>query len=198
MTDLDAIADRLEIIEVCTRTHWCYDHQDWDGLDFLFADAVSMPTLAQAGSTGFDLDTYLDGYLFSREELKRALSSVQAGLITQHLIAGHQVALEGDTAVCLAHSVNIHLASGLASRLASGVGSAAGASDSGASDSGASDSRPSGSGHGLVAHGNDYRFDLLRTAEGWRIRGWVPRIRWGYGDEASYDADARQAAWRQA
>ena len=168
VTDLGAIADRLEIIEVGTRVHWCYDHQDWDGLDFLFADAVSMPTLAQAASPGFDLDTYLVGYLFSREELKRALSSVRAGLITQHLIAGHQVTLEGDTAVCLAHSVNIHLAS----RSASGVG--------------------------LVAHGNDYRFDLVRTADGWRIRGWVPRIRWGYGDDASYDANARQAAWRQA
>jgi hypothetical protein len=184
MTNIGAIVDRLEIIEVCTRTHWCYDHRDWDGLDALFAVAVSMPTLEQAGSPGFDLETYLDGYLFSREELKRALSSVQAGLITQHLIAGHQVTLEGDTAVCLAHSVNIHLAS----RLASGVASVAGAPDSGAS----------ATGHGLVAHGNDYRFDLLRTVDGWRIRGWVPRIRWGYGDEASYDANARQAAWRQA
>jgi hypothetical protein len=184
MTVLGAMADRLEIIEVCTRVHWCYDHQDWDGLDFLFADAVSMPTLAQAGSPGFDLDTYLDGYRFSREELKRALSSVQAGLITQHLIAGHQVTVEGDTAVCLAHSVNIHLAS----PLVPGAASVGAASDSGAS----------GSRHGLVAHGNDYRFDLLRTADGWRIRGWVPRVRWGYGDGASYDADARQAAWRQA
>jgi hypothetical protein len=166
--DLQGVSDRLEIIEVCTRVHGCYDHQDWDGLDFLFAGTVSMPTLAQADSPGFDLGSYLEGYLFSREELKRALSSVQAGLITQHLIAGHQVMLEGDTAVCLAHSVNIHLAS----RSASGVG--------------------------LVAHGNDYRFDLLRTTDGWRIRGWVPQMRWGYGDEASYDADARQAAWRQA
>jgi SnoaL-like protein len=174
MTDLGAIADRLEIIEVCTRVHWCYDHQDWDGLDFLFADAVSMPTLAQAGSPSFDLGSYLDGYLFSRGELKRALSSVRAGLITQHLIAGHQVTVEGNTAVCLAHSVNVHLAS-----RASGSGA-------------------SGSGRGLVAHGNDYRFDLLRTADGWRIRGWVPSIRWGFGDGASYDADARQAAWRQA
>ena len=172
MTDLGAIADRLEIVEVCTRVHWCYDHQDWDGLDLLFADPVSMPTLAQAGSPGFDLGRYLDGYLFSREELKRALSSIKAGLITQHLIAGHQVTIEGDTAVCVAHSVNIHLAS-------------------------RSTSGGTGSGRGLVAHGNDYRFDLVRTADGWRIRGWVPRIRWGYGDHASYDADARQAAWRQ-
>ncbi len=109
MTDLAAIADKLEIIEVCTRTHWCYDHQEWDGLDALFAGTVSMPTLAQAAEPGFDLGSYLGGYLFTREELKRALRSVQEGLTTQHLIAGHQVTLSGDRAVCLAHSVNIHL-----------------------------------------------------------------------------------------
>jgi hypothetical protein len=170
MTDLAAIADKLEIIEVCTRVHWCYDHQDWDGLDALFADAVSMPTLAQAASAGFAVGRYLDRYLFSRDELKRALSSVKDGLVTQHLIAGHQVTLDGDRAVCVAHSVNIHLTSATASV-------------------------PGGD---LVAHGNDYRFDLVRTVGGWRIRGWVPRIRWSHGDEASYDAAAKQAAWREA
>jgi hypothetical protein len=172
MTDLAAIADKLEIIEVCTRVHWCYDHQQWDGLDELFFDPVSMPTLAQADAPGFDTGRYLEDYLFSREELRRALSSVKLGLITQHLIAGHQVALDGDRAVCLAHSINVHLASGASSATGSGPG-------------------------GLVAHGNDYRFDLVRTADGWRIRGWVPRIRWSYGDEASYDAAAKQAAWRE-
>jgi hypothetical protein len=169
LTDLLAVADKLEIIEVCTRVHWCYDHQEWDGLDALFDGTVSTPTLAQAASPGFDAEHYLDDYLFTRDELKRALGAVRQGLTTQHLIAGHQVTLNGDRAVCLAHSVNIHLSSGIASV-------------------------PGG---GMVAHGNDYRFDLLRTAESWRIRGWVPRIRWSYGDEASYDAAAAQAAWRE-
>jgi hypothetical protein len=164
MADLAVISDKLEIIEVCTRVHWCYDHQQWDGLDALFSDVVAMPTLAQAASAGFDVGRYLDEYLFSRDELKRALSSVKDGLITQHLIAGHQITLDGDRAVCLAHSINVHLASG----------------------------------RDLVAHGNDYRFDLVRTGGGWRIRGWVPRIRWSHGDEASYDAGAKQAAWREA
>jgi hypothetical protein len=171
-----AIADRLEIIEVCTRVHWCYDHEDWAGLDALFDGTVSMPTLAQVAEPGFDPGRYLDQYLFTREELKRAVCSVRRGLITQHLIAGHQVSLNGDQAVCLAHSINIHLPSG------TGAGSGGSAS---------------GPGGGLVAHGNDYRFDLVRTADGWRIRGWVPRIRWGYGDEDSYDAAAKQAAWRE-
>jgi hypothetical protein len=26
--DVRALADRLEIIEVCTRHHWCVDHRD--------------------------------------------------------------------------------------------------------------------------------------------------------------------------
>jgi SnoaL-like protein len=170
MTDLAAIADKVEIIEVCTRVHWCYDHQEWDEFDELFFDVVSMPTLAQAAEPGFDPGRYLDGYLFTGDELKRALGSVKAGVTTQHLIAGHRVTLSGDRAVCLAHSVNIHLPP-------------VAASDPGAN---------------LVAHGNDYRFDLLRTAAGWRIRGWVPRVRWSSGNEASYDAAARQAAWRDA
>jgi hypothetical protein len=157
---LAAVADKLEIIEVCTRVHWSYDHEDWDALDDLFAGTVSMPTLAQAREPGFDPGTYLSHYLFSREEVKGALRSVKTGLTTQHLVAGHQVTLRGNRAVCLAHSVNIHLP-----------------------------------GSGLVAHGNEYRFDLVRAAEGWRIRGWVPRRRWHHGDLAAYDAEARQAAW---
>ena len=183
MTDLAVITDKLEIIEVCTRVHWCYDHQQWDGLDALFSDVVSMPTLAQVASAGFDAGRYLDEYLFSRDELKRALASVQDGLVTQHLIAGHQVALDGDRAVCVAHSINVHLASGASAALgAPGPGPGPGP----------------GADAGLVAHGNDYRFDLVRTGDGWRIRGWVPRIRWSYGDEASYDAAAKQAGWREA
>lgn len=36
---------------------------------------------------------------------------------------------------------------------------------------------------------------LGAAGDGWRIRGRLPRIRWSYGDESSYDATARQAAW---
>ena len=63
---------------------------------------------------GFAVGRYLDDYLFTRDELKRALSSVKDGLTTQHLIAGHQVTLDGDSAVCLAQSINVHLTSGMA------------------------------------------------------------------------------------
>jgi hypothetical protein len=166
MTDLAAVADKLEIIEVCTRTHWCYDHEAWDGLAASFADTVSMPTVAQVtGDPDFDAGTYLGRYLFTREEVTRALRSVKQGLVTQHLIAGHQVRLDGDRAVCLAHSINVHLPAGPAS------------------------------GAGLLAHGNEYRFDLIRTAGGWRIRGWIPRVRWSYGDDSVHDVAAKQRAW---
>jgi len=104
MADMAAVADKLDIIEVCTRAHWCYDHEAWAALDTVFADTVSMPTVAQVtDDPHFDADTYLSRYLVTREEVKRALGSFKEGLTTQHLIAGHQVTLDGDRAVCLAH-----------------------------------------------------------------------------------------------
>jgi hypothetical protein len=157
---LAAVADKLEITEVCTRVHWSYDHEDWDALDGLFAGTVSMPTLAQASEPGFDVDGYLSRFLFHREELKRALRTVKTGLVTQHLVAGHHVSLGANKAVCRAHSINVHLTEA-----------------------------------GIVQHGNEYRFDLIRTAEGWRIRGWIPWLRWSHGDSSGYDVAARQAAW---
>jgi SnoaL-like domain len=164
--DLQEVADRLEIIEVCTRLHWCVDHRDWDGLDDLLADQVSFPTPAELAAEGFDPARYRR----SRAEVKAAYPGLLAGLITQHLIAGHQVELDGDRAVCRAHSINIHVPENPDS----------------------ADSR------GLVAHGNEYRFELARTPAGWRIDGRQTWIRWRSGDEAHYDVDHRLLAWSQA
>ena len=80
--DLQAVADRLEIIEVCTRLHWCVDHRDWDGLDDLLADQVSFPTPAEMSAPGFDPARYRR----SRAEVKAAYPGLLKGLITQHLI----------------------------------------------------------------------------------------------------------------
>jgi hypothetical protein len=55
--------------------------------------------------------------------------------ITQHLIAGHQVELDGDRAICRADSINVHLPV-----------------DARGGEIGA-----------LVLHGNEYRFELERT-----------------------------------
>jgi hypothetical protein len=158
--DLREVADRLEIIEVCTRLHWCVDHRDWDGLDDLLADQVSFPTPSELATPGFDPKRYRR----SRAEVKAAYPGLLAGLITQHLIAGHQVELDGDRAVCRAHSINVHL--------------------------------PEESANGtLILHGNEYRFELARTASGWRIDGRQTWIRWRSGDEAHYDVDQRLLEW---
>ena len=101
---LRALADRLDIIEACTRLHWCVDHRAWDGLDDLLADYVSFPTPAEMAAPGFDPARYRR----SRAEVKAAYPGLLAGLVTQHLIAGHQVDLDGDRAVCRAHAINVH------------------------------------------------------------------------------------------
>jgi hypothetical protein len=99
------LADRLDIIEVCTRLHWCVDHRDWDGLDDLLDDQVSFPTPDELAAPGFDPANYVR----SRAEVKAAYPGLLAGLLTQHLIAGHQVQLDGDRAVCRAHAINVHV-----------------------------------------------------------------------------------------
>jgi hypothetical protein len=164
--DLQALADRLEVIEVCTRLHWCVDHRDWDGLDDLLADHVSFPTPAEMTAPGFDPARYRR----SRAEVKAAYPGLLSGLITQHLIAGHQVELDGDRAVCRAHAINVHVPDG-------------------------DDSGDGGKGGGLVLHGNEYRFELARTADGWRIDARQTWIRWRWGDEARYDVDQRLLEW---
>jgi hypothetical protein len=160
---LQELADRLEIIEVCTRMHWCVDHRDWDGLDDLLADYVSFPTPAEMAVPDFDPSSYRR----SRAEVKAAYPGLLGGLITQHLIAGHQVELDGDRAVCHAHSINVHLPV-----------------DAGSGETGA-----------LVLHGNEYRFELERTRSGWRIHARRTWIRWRWGDEAHYDVDKRMREW---
>jgi len=161
--DLRDVADRLDIIEVCTRLHWCVDHRDWDGLDDLLADHVSFPTPAEIAAPDFDPARYQR----SRAEVKAAYPGLLAGLITQHLIAGHQVELDGDRAVCRAHSINVHRP-----------------------ENAKDDENP-----GLVLHGNEYRFELARTPPGWRITGRQTWIRWRAGDETHYDVDRRLVEW---
>ena len=157
--------DRFEIIQLCLRPHWIYDHDAWDDLDEVFTDPLSMPTVSQVAEPSFDPEDYLDDYLVARAQMRRGMEMFKAGRLTQHLVAGHHVELRGDAAVCWAHSVNIHFP--------------------------ASDVR----GETLLAHGNEYRFDCVRTADGWRIRGWAPTVRWSYGNETSHDALAKSQAW---
>jgi hypothetical protein len=102
---LESLADHLDIIEVCTRLHWCVDHRDWDGLDDLLDEHVSFPTPAELARPGFDAGDFVR----RRSEIKAAYPALLSGLITQHLIAGHQVEIDGDTAICRAHAINVHV-----------------------------------------------------------------------------------------
>jgi hypothetical protein len=105
---LDRLADRLDIIEVCTRLHWCVDHRDWSGLDELLDEHVSFPTPDELARPGFDAANFVR----PRSEITSAYPVLLGGLITQHLIAGHQVEVDGDRAVCRAHSINVHVPEG--------------------------------------------------------------------------------------
>jgi hypothetical protein len=106
MTEDTAAADTREIIDVCTRMHWCLDHKDWDGLDTVLSEWVSSPTIAEQSREGFDPADFIR----SRTDIKVAYPALLDGLTTQHLITGHQVELNGDRAVCRAHSINVHIA----------------------------------------------------------------------------------------
>jgi hypothetical protein len=153
------LADRLDIVEVCTRLHGCVDHRDWDSLDELLDDYVSFPTPAELARPDFDPAAYDR----SRGEVKAAYPGLLAGMITQHLITGHQVEIDGEKAVCRAHGINVHVPESCPSR--------------------------------VVAHGNEYRFELRRTDSGWRIHTRLTWIRWRSGDEQHYDVDQRMARW---
>jgi hypothetical protein len=98
----------MEIIETCIKFHWFYDRKQWDELGLLLNDVVSMPTLEEVAA-GFDADNYLVHYHRTRAEVTTGLRSFAEGLVTQHLVAGHQVTITGDTAFCIAHGINVHI-----------------------------------------------------------------------------------------
>lgn len=112
-TDAPTLADlrdRLDIVEICTLTHWLIDHRQFDSLDAVLHDVVSMPTLEEITTDPtFEAATYIGRFQRSREQIAEGIRSFLAGMTTQHLIAGHNVVLRGDSATCRAHSINMHI-----------------------------------------------------------------------------------------
>jgi hypothetical protein len=153
--------DHIAIVEACTKFHWFYDRKQWDDLGALLDDVVSMPTLEEIGD---DVEGYLERYHRTRADVTAGLRLFADGLVTQHLVAGHLVTITGDTAVCIAHGINVHL-------------------------------RDEDRTAPPLWHGNTYRFDLVRRAEGWRIAGMVAGIVWGWGDDSVHDVSAKQRVW---
>lgn len=104
----DRSRDLAEIRDVCTRLHWFVDHKQWHCLDQVLADEVSLPTLAEQNQADFDPQSVIR----SRADIIAGYPNLLDGLITSHLIVGHHIEIDGDQAVCTAHSLNGHAALG--------------------------------------------------------------------------------------
>lgn len=86
--------DRTDIIETCTRMAWHADRREWDLLAGVFADEVALDYTSLNGGEPVTLSpaAVVDAW-------RGGLGAFEA---TQHLIANHLVAVDGDTAVCTA------------------------------------------------------------------------------------------------
>ena len=140
-------------------------HWIYDHDDWAAYDTVFADVVSFPAGQDVDPEAYLDRFLVPKAELAGALRDIKAGLLTQHLITGHRVELRGDAAVCWAHSINIHFP------------------------------RADVSSETLLAKGNEYRFDCVRTNAGWRIRGFIAKNIWAIGNTAAHDAAAKLSAF---
>lgn len=87
-------AERLEIIEVCTRMGWHADQREWDRLRTVFAAEVLLDYTSLNGGEPATL---------TPDQIVAAWSGLLGAFdATQHLITGHLVTVAGDTAVCTA------------------------------------------------------------------------------------------------
>ncbi|KAA2250723.1 nuclear transport factor 2 family protein [Solihabitans fulvus] len=88
------LADRVAIVETCTRMAWHTDQREWDRLAEVFADIVTLDYTSLNGGEPADL---------TPAQIVGAWSGLLGALdATQHLITNHLVAVTGDVAVCTA------------------------------------------------------------------------------------------------
>ncbi|MFD0688206.1 nuclear transport factor 2 family protein [Actinomadura fibrosa] len=133
-----------EITDTCTRMGWHTDQREWDRLEALFADRVTLDYTSLNGG---------EPAVLTPREIVGAWSGTLGNLdATQHMITNHLVEADGDRAVCTASFQATH-------KLANAEGPE------------------------LWTLGGTYRFDLLRTAEGWRISGVVMTAVWADGNQ---------------
>ena len=90
----ESAADRLEVIETCTRMAWHADQRDWDALRDVFAEEVRLDyTSLQGGEPA----------TVSRDQLVESWAGLLGKLqATQHLVTNHLVTVADDTASCTA------------------------------------------------------------------------------------------------
>ena len=97
----DVLADRLYIVETCTRMAWHADQREWDRLREVFTDEVALDYTSLNGGTPVTL---------GRDALVDAWASVLGRFdATSHLVTNHLVSVDGDNAVCTAAFQATHL-----------------------------------------------------------------------------------------
>jgi hypothetical protein len=91
---LQEVSDRFEIIDLLTSYCVAIDRKDIDALDGVFTEDARID-FSRAGGPHADLGT-----------IKRFLKENLGDLPRQHLIANHQITLQGDSAKvrCLCHN----------------------------------------------------------------------------------------------
>lgn len=83
-----------EIIETCTRMAWHADQREWDRLETVFADKVTLDYTSLNGG---------EPAVLTPRQIIDAWSAALGGYdATQHLITNHLVDTDGDRAVCTA------------------------------------------------------------------------------------------------
>ena len=91
-TTIQALADRVEIVERVTRVAVLADRRSWDDLRACFAGLVEIDYTALVGGEPEELPA--EALMERWQELLESFAA------TQHLVTNHLVALEGDTATC--------------------------------------------------------------------------------------------------
>ncbi|MEW1749608.1 nuclear transport factor 2 family protein [Streptomyces angustmyceticus] len=91
---MSSVADRLDIIETCTRMAWYIDQREWDALGDVFSDEISLDyTSLNGGEPG----------LVPSKDLVASWSGLLGSFAaTQHLLSNFLVDVQGDTAVTTA------------------------------------------------------------------------------------------------
>lgn len=91
---MSSVADRLDIIETCTRMGWYIDQREWESLGDVFSDEVKLDyTSLNGGEPG----------TVTSKELVTAWSGLLGNFAaTQHLLSNFLVDVQGDTAVTTA------------------------------------------------------------------------------------------------
>ncbi|MEY2995691.1 MAG: hypothetical protein RLZZ39_516 [Actinomycetota bacterium] len=84
--ELRRLVDRQQIVDVTLAYTYALDAKDWDALDDVFTvDATAY------------LTEELDGREAIKERVRRALESLD---LSQHMVANHDVRIDGVSAVC--------------------------------------------------------------------------------------------------